>query len=818
MNAVDAIFRGWRVVELADEASAVCGWIFGELGADVVAVEPPGGSAARTLGPFVDHRPGTERSLHWAAYARNKRSVVLDLGSAADREALGVLLDGADVFIESRTPGDLAKIGLGPEAVADRNPALVYVSITPFGQTGPKADWAATDLTLWAAAGPLWLAGDDDRPPVRISVPQAWAHASAEAATAALVALHERHTSGRGQHVDVSAQEACALATQMEIVSNALGEPPAQRCAGGSRMGPFVIRFVYPAIDGHVSITHVFGSTIGPASARLMVVVCEEGFCDEALRDVDWVGFSDRFLKGLEEIETFERAKAAIARWTASRTKSELFAIAQERSLLIAPVASPRDVVDNPHFAERKYFEPLSIGGRETKQLGPFARFSRVTRHPPRRAPRVGEHSGEIREAIASNTTKALSRASSGPSGSRPMEGLRVLDLMWALAGPLSTRVLADYGAEVIRVESTTHVDVGRTLRPFVDAQPAPEGSAVFHACNVGKQTITLDLTTPEARSVVLDLVRRADVVTEAFTPGKLAKLGLGYETLRGVKPDIILLSTCLMGQSGPLAHFAGYGNLAAAVAGFYELTGWPDRAPAGPFGAYTDYIAPRFNAISILAALEHRRRTGEGQHIDMSQAESALHFLAPALLDVLVNDHVPTRRGNRDERFAPHGCYPTRGEDRWIAVVARNALEWEALCELLGKPELASDARFATGANRLEHGDELDSELSQLTLAWSAGDLEHALQARGVPAHRVADSASALRDPHLTARGHFVPLAAGGSHSMVENVRSRLSRTPGLPGQAVPELGRANFTVLQDVLGYDEERISELVIAGALG
>lgn len=815
------MYEGLRVVELAGEGTAICGWVLGELGADVVCVEPPGGSSERGIGPFLGHEPGTERSLHWAAYARNKRSIVLDLASAGERDVLRSLVDRADVFLETRPPGALAALGLGFEDVAERNPGLVYASITPFGQSGPKAHWAATDLTIWASAGPLWLAGDDDRAPARISVPQSWAHASAEAATAVLVALYERNTSGRGQHVDVSAQEASALATQVEIVSDAFGEPPAQRCAGGSRMGPLVIRFVYPAIDGHVSITHVFGSTIGPASARLMVAVHEDGFCDEAMRDVDWVGFMDRFLKGLEEIETFERAKEAIARWTGSKTKAELFAIAQEKALLIAPVASPRDVVDNPHFTERNYFEPLTIDGRETRQPGPFARFSEVARTAARPAPTLDQHGDEVRaevETRAEVDPRPVSPDSSVSPGKRPLEGLKVVDLMWALAGPVSTRVLADYGAEVIRVESTTHVDVCRTLRPFVDAEPALEGSAVFHTCNLGKQMMTLDLTKPEARDVVLDLVRRADVVAEAFTPGTLEKLGLGYEVLREVNPDVLLLSTCLMGQSGPLAHFAGYGNLAAAIAGFYELTGWPDRPPAGPFGAYTDYIAPRFNAISILAALEHRRRTGVGQHIDMSQAESALHFLAPALLDVLVNDHVPTRRGNRDERCAPHGCYPTRGEDRWIAIAVRDGSEWDRLCEVLGKPDLKRDPEFATHAGRLARCEELDLVVADLVRSWSADDLEKALQSQGIPAHRVADSASVFADPHLAAREHFVSLPMGKTRSVVENLRSRLSRTPGRPAREVPELGAANFTVLQEVLGYDEDRISELVIAGALG
>jgi crotonobetainyl-CoA:carnitine CoA-transferase CaiB-like acyl-CoA transferase len=296
-----------------------------------------------------------------------------------------------------------------------------------------------------------------------------------------------------------------------------------------------------------------------------------------------------------------------------------------------------------------------------------------------------------------------------------------------------------------------------------------------------------------------------------------LANVQKEYETLRREQPDVIMLSTCLMGQTGPLAGFAGYGNLAAALAGFYELTGWPDRPPAGPFGAYTDYIAPRFNAAAILAALEHRRRTGEGQHIDLAQAEAALHFLAPAILDYTVNGVVAKRDGNRDRELAPHGVYPCAGDDRWIALAARDERDWRALCEALGAPTLAADARFASAAARRARAGELDALLAGLTVPHPMEALEARLRAARVPASGVYNSPEAARDPQLAHRGHFVPVAHPvHGDALVEGPRFRLSRTPGsVPGHA-PSFGDATQWVLETLLGYDDDRVAALAIAGA--
>jgi crotonobetainyl-CoA:carnitine CoA-transferase CaiB-like acyl-CoA transferase len=809
-----------RVVDLSDERGIFCGFVLAELGADVVSVEPPGGSRSRLQGPFAGGAPGTERSLFWWAYARGRRSVVLDPESEADRDALLRLVDAADVLVESRTPGEMERLGLCYEALARRNPGLVYVSLTPFGQSGPKARWAASDLTVFAASGALWLMGDADRAPVRISAPQAFLHAGAEAAAAALVALHERRRSGRGQHVDVSAQQAVTLATQSDIVSAALHSAGAAR--GGAKIGELTLRFAYPARDGHVSITHLFGNAFGPPSARLMDVVCEDGFCDEALRDKDWPAIASLVAKGAEPVATHDRAKEAIAAWTASKTKAELLEIAMKRRLLVAPAWTLRDVASNDQLESRRYFEPLERpdGKGTARQLGAFVRESGGPQRPPApRAPRLGEHTAEVLREWSGPAPGARTAADASSEGAArlPLAGVKILDFMWALAGPAGTRMLADYGADVVRVESSTRQDPIRGGRPFVDRKFGFETGALFHSTNASKRMLGLDLGNPAARAVVLDLARWADVVCEAFTPGTMARIGFGYDVLREVNPSLVMLSTSLMGQTGPLASFAGYGNLSAAIVGFHEMTGWPDREASGPYGAYTDYVAPKFVASALLSALERRERTGEGVHLDLSQAEASLHFLAPAMLDVLVNDADPTRCGNRDDLFAPHGCYPVAGADQWIAIAVESDGGFQTLCRELGAGSLARDARFETARERRRNADALDAAIAALTRDKEGAELEARLQEHGVACHRVQNSDAAYADPQLRAREHFVRLESGEAYTVVEGTRSKLSRTPACIRRGVPTLGRDNWEILTELLGYDEARVAALAAAGVL-
>lgn len=813
---------GYRVIDLTRREGGLCAQILGDLGADVVLIEPPGGADLRRRAPFIGTRRDPDASLTFRAYARGKRSIVLDLAAPEDRETLRALLERADFLIESEPVGALGQLGFGTDELRALNPRLIHVSITPFGSTGPRAHWQGSDIVVMAAGGPMAIAGDDDRPPVRTSVPQAFQHAAIEAAFGALVALHERHRSGLGQHVDISAQQNVTICTQSSIVAAAVGNPVIERSAKGPKVGPLQLRLTYPAADGFCSITHIFGATVGPATQRLMAYVHRRGFCDETMRDKDWIGYGQLLATGIESIENFELAKQAVAACTSATPKAELLDAAMQHRLLLAPISTMVDVCSSPQLAAREYFQ-VPVGEPDgLRYPGPFAKFSATPIRYERAAPQLNAD----RDAIARQwlgdagppdiAAQAASAWQPNHDDPRPLAGLKVLDFMWAIAGPQSTKMLADFGATVVRIESSSRLDVCRTVQPFMNGSNDPEESALFHSANVGKLLVTLDLTKPEAKQVVYDLVRWADVVCESFSPKAMKAFGFDWDVLREINPQLVMLSTCLMGQTGPLALYAGYGNLAAAISGFHEVAGWPDRDPAGPYGAYTDYIAPRYNASAILAALEHRRRTGEGQYIDMAQAEAALHFLAPAVLNYGANHDVSTRMGNADLQYAPHGAYPAAGTDRWVAIACETELQWQALAPLLGVR--ADDARFATAAERKSSEATLDALISEYTRSRAADVIAETLQAVGVPAYAVQNSPEAIVDPQLAHFGHFVRLDhPHGGTTTIEGPRVHLARTPGRSGTTVPTFGSGTQTVLSEILRYDDERIAELAIAGVL-
>jgi len=812
------MLSAYRVLDLTDYRGNLAGLLLAVLGAEVIAIEPPGGSNSRRMGRFIADQPGPERSLiHWS-YNRGKKSVVLDLTNAVDRQRFLALVRGADAVIESFAPGYLRSIGLDASILAECNPALVHTSITAFGSEGPKANWAATDLILMAAAGVSMLAGDADRAPVRISLPQAWLHAGAEAAGATLIALHERVRSGLGQHVDVSAQQAAMLAAQAQPLAHPNRALPPARAGGGAKAGPINLRFVYPAADGHVVMSIMFGTMVGPYMRRLFEWICEEGLCDEATRDKDWIGYGMLLLTGKEPISEYERIIETIAGFTATKTKAELFEAATARRLLIAPVANARDILEDQHLAARKAWESIEIAPFQPPIRVPsrVAVFSAAPQPKLGLAPKLGEHTFEVLSQPRSLPTLVGGpyRASSGPA----LADLKILDFAWVMAGPLATRVLADHGATVVRIESVERQDLIRALSPRIDGNPSPEHSAPQQNFNAGKLGLTLNPNTPEGREVVLDLVRWADVVFDSFAPGAMAAWGFDYESLRRINPTIVQVSSSLMGQSGPLAKFAGFGNLGAALSGFYEVTGWPDREPVGPFGAYTDSVAPRFAVLSILAALEHRRHTGEGQFVDLSQAESALHFYTPALLEFQVNDRVMSRMGNADPFCAPHGSYPVAGLDRWIAIACETDQHWQALCLEMDRPDLARNASLATIEARVARSEKLDQIVSKWTAPIDGAQLEAKLQARGVPAHRVQTSEDLCQDPQLAHRRHFVAVPHPLIPTVViEGTRFQLSRTPAHIERGGPTLGQHIHEVLGGILGYDDDRIAQVVASGAL-
>lgn len=404
-----------------------------------------------------------------------------------------------------------------------------------------------------------------------------------------------------------------------------------------------------------------------------------------------------------------------------------------------------------------------------------------------------------------------------------PLQDLKVVDLSWVVAGPAIGRVLSDYGACVVRVETASRVETARVVGPFHEGKFGTQRSVLYENVNAGKLGLTLDLSQEQARDVVRDLVGWADVLIESFSPGVMKRWVLDYECLRQIKPDLIMLSSSLMGATGPYSTFAGYGNIGAAMSGFQNLVGWPDRPPFGPFGPYTDYVGPRFSLVILLAALDYRERTGQGCNIDVSQAEAGIQFLAPQMADYFAQGHIAERMGNRDAQLAPHGIYPCQpveynGETwvSWVAIAVRDDAEWQKLATLIGGEELARDHRFSSLTERSQQCDILDEIIGAWTRQLSAQEVESTLQAEGIPAHIVSTSFDALADPQLQFRGHFIELEHPlHGKTVVEGSRFRLSRTPAVVSRTGPTFGQDQATILRDILHYDEERIALLEAVG---
>ncbi|HEY7294995.1 MAG TPA: CoA transferase [Dehalococcoidia bacterium] len=404
------------------------------------------------------------------------------------------------------------------------------------------------------------------------------------------------------------------------------------------------------------------------------------------------------------------------------------------------------------------------------------------------------------------------------PPAGMPFAGIHVVDFAWVGVGPIVSRHLADFGATVVRVETSTRPDTLRLAPPFRDGQPGLDRSAFGAVYNTNKLGMALNLRLPRAREMALRLVRWADIVTDSMTPGSLAKLGLGYEDLRRVKPQIVMYSTTQMGQTGPYRNFGGYGQHGASTAGLHALTGWPDRAPAGIYGAYTDFVAPWFLYTALVAALDYRDRTGEGQYLDESQVEAALQLLGPPLLDYFANGRVLQRNGNEDAEMAPHGVFPCAGDDRWIAITVRDAGDWAALTRVIGRPEWESDDALQSAEQRHAHGDEIGAAICDWTRQRSPAEAMAALQAAGVPAGVVQTCEELFADPQLLHRGHWWTLdhAVMGPHAY-DAPAWKLSETPAQPRRAGPTLGQHTHAICHEILGLSDDEIAELTAEGVL-
>jgi benzylsuccinate CoA-transferase BbsF subunit len=402
-------------------------------------------------------------------------------------------------------------------------------------------------------------------------------------------------------------------------------------------------------------------------------------------------------------------------------------------------------------------------------------------------------------------------------AGQGVLAGIRVIDFTWVWAGPIMGRHLADYGAEVITIENATYIDLARQLI-YKDGVADPDMAVAYTNYNAGKKSLTLNLAHPEAIDLVKRLVAISDVVLESMTPRAMRKWGLTYDDLCRIKPDIIMLSTCMQGQTGPYHMSPGNGAILPALSGISELTGWPDRGPTGQGGPYTDFLAGAMGAAALMVALVHRQRTGQGQYIDMSQNESAMHFLTTAFLDYSANGRIATRMGNRRPGFAPHGVYRCQGNDAWCTMAVRTEAEWQALCTAMGHPAWAQEAPFATREAREAHGDILEAHINTWTEQCTAPEVMDRLQRAGVPAAVVHNAASLDQDPQLAHRQHYARLQHPRiGENVIDNYGFRLSATPGGVRAPAPLLGQHNDEVLGRLLGLSQADIGRLKETGVV-
>lgn len=803
-------------------------------GADVIKVEPPGGDPSRAAGPFTRGEPNPEASGRFLFLNTSKRSIVLDLADAADRAMFEGLVRQVDAVIDDHVPAASARLGLGYERLKELNDTVVLTSITPWGLTGPYAaeDFRVTDIVVQAMGGPMLWTGSAEREPIRLGAGGELAlyHAGGAAALATMMALFRREQDGQGDQVDISIYET-AMASR-------------------DRSAPFVTGHIYTGMEPKRRTNRAItvGAGTKPCSDGWVSVSAVAGRLPTFLRMIglDDLAADPSLSEKTNDPELADLVEANYMVWLSDKTKGEVAELAQQHRLLSAPLNRISDLPSDPHFRTRGVWEtidhpatgPVEYPGR------PFVLHGSPRPHA-RRAPLLDEHRDELIELAGRTATRtpvryASSRPVQGASGRRrlPLEGVRVVDLTAVWAGPYVTQLLAEWGAEVIRVEPTTRVQPNNTRyaerimthRQQVEKAEAGTGIGGFYANlepaddpwnrNSGfncaarnKLSMSCDISTEEGREHFLRLVEGADIVVENNTTETIDNANVGYEVLKERRPDIIMLRMPAYGLTGPYSTWRAFGAHVEGVIGHQYARGYPDAAPdEGGEATTADGTAGVHGGFALLAALRHRELTGEGQLIELPLAESFIPMLGELILDWNMNQSDPGQWGNRHRSHAPHGAFPTTGPDQWIALDIANDQEFAALARVLGESGLASDPRFCTAAQRKANEQELNAAISERTRSHDKWDLFRALQAAGVVAGPLQTAAERVACPHLAARGFWVELDQESCGPFeYPGLTWRMRETPNALWRGPCMLGEDNEYVYRDLLGLTEAEFEDL-------
>ena len=815
-----------RVVELGDVPASYAGRLLADLGADVVKVEPPEGAPERRLPPFAGGVAGPERSLTFIHANTNKRSLALDLSVAGDRDTFTRLLLSADVFIEATPVGCLEEWGYTDAWLEENHPALVTVSLTPFGRTGPYRHYKSSDAITNGAGGFLYSQGDDQRGPCTAPSHSAYQVAGCVAATLAVAGVRHRRRSGVGQRLDVSLQEALTFTNSSSVarytLENRMGRRPGAKTYGGA------VTNIYRCKDGrYVHFTANLPHMWRELTQNWMpgTILSEPQWEDVSYRD----GHSDE-------------ASAVVAEFISGFTADEFVAEAQRRHLSAAPLNTVGEFVEGEQLTARHWLEEIEhpVIGRYRAPGFPM-RLSGTPMRVYRPAPLLDQHRDEVlaelekgrehahvrpepfdqaqdREPVRPERSEAQRSEVEGrkPAATRQadladamLSGLRMADLTQQFAGPLGTEILGYYGVEVLKIESNTVAARGRAAATHADMNRAKLG-------------VTLNLRHDQGKELFRQLVERSQVVVENFSVGVMERLGFDYESLRKVNPGIIQVSMPGWGRDGPLKSWVAWGWQLLAYTGLMRLWGYPESPMRARCKiAWPDRVGAITMTLGVIAAVEHQERTGEGQFIEASMLEAQGAMLGPAILDYTVNGNEWDTLGYREilgDPYAPYGCYPCAGNDDWIIIACETDEEWRAMARVIGEGSWAEDARFAMKEGRRRHRDELDEKLTGWTRTQTARQAFRRLQEAGIAAGIPMSGEDLYYDLHLRERGHIVdidePPWGRVAHHGLPGIPSRSKANAALPA---PWIGAHNAYVLGEVLGLSEEEITALEEAEAV-
>ena len=778
-----------RVIDLSDDRAVYAGKLLGDLGAEVVRVEPGGGDPRRRRAPF--HENGA--SL-WHAFFASSRSFQTEEPGTVAR-----LAQSADIILDCDRLAD-------PEALLEANPSLVIVDVTSFGRSGPWRDYRAPGLVAEALGGIAATSGDADTPPLKLYGDQYAFVVGVYAAVGALAALRHARETGEGQIVRLAAHEALSTilehvlmwAWHHEQVPFAAG--PVLRRQGSLHWSNAYV--VMQAVGGSIMITPT------PDFSKQVAWLVEEGRGLELL--------DERFSDPANVAEMIQLTMQTLREWVGGKEVEPFFHEAQARHHPYGWVMTTPEVAGNPQLEARDWWTPYPVGDATVSGPGAPYHFSET----PWRLGGAGSPPLSLRDisprltAGGETEPDPLSPAERGERGLTrgPLEGVRILDFTHVLAGPFATRVLGDMGADVVKVMSETRVSL------------AGGPDSPYHALwNRNKRVLQLDLARDEARAIARRLALQADVVIDNFSVGVLDRWGIGYDAVSADNPGAIYIGMSGMGTSGPWSNYVTYAPTVHALAGLTYLTGVPGRNDLGIGFSYNDHMAGLHGAVAVLAALEARRMTGRGQRIDMSQFEVGASFSGPALLDWFANGVAAEPVGNDPpwESWTPHAIYPCAGEDQWCAIAVVEDDPWRALCRLMEADDWLDDDSLSTAEGRQARRAEIDARIAEWTRPQERYALMERCQRAGVPAGVVQTGLDLTQhDPQLAQAEMFFdfddPHPALGPLKG-DRLPLRFERTPATVYRRSEVFGESNASVAADWLGMPAEEVSRLEVSGVL-